>query len=358
MTPRLRRLLIAASALALAVLLGMAGSVYLLLRPGRITAMLQDQARQAGLVLRLDSPASPTVFPRPALELHGITLNAEGANAPILWAARGRLALPWRTLFGGPAAISRMEIDAPRLDLDALQNWLAARPSQPADSTPMIPRIDTGISITQGSVTLGNQLLLDNVTLSAGALSPDHPFPLNMSATAAGAPWQAQLTVTPHMQGATLRLDDIQLHLSQGNRTTLALHGTARWHGGANADAQLDGKLDQANAGSSGITLTLVPADQTNPLLLHLKLDGTGNHADMSLPPLALAHWWSALTAPGDTQTASQPALPPANGSLQMNQLQIGSIGITGLSVQTRGNTAPAPASSTAGKPDNGGTSK
>ncbi|MFK2878697.1 AsmA family protein [Rhodanobacter hydrolyticus] len=358
MTRGVRRLLMAASALVLAVLLGMAGSVYLLLQPDRFTAMLQGQARQAGLVLNLGSPASPTLLPRPALDLRGITLNAEGEENPILLASSGRLVLPWSTLLGGPVAITQMEIDAPRVDLDALQSWLAAQPSQPANAVPMIPRIDTGISIEHGSLVHGDQLLLSNVRLTAGTLAPDRRFPLAISATtAAGAPLQALLTTTPRMHGAALQLDDIQLHLSQGNGTALVLHGNARWHGGANADAQLDGKLDRAGAGNYDIALTLTPADQTNPLLLHLKLDGPGNHADMSMPPLALVHWWSALDASGAPQTASQPELPPGNGTLQMAKLQVGSLAITGLSVQA-GDAAPAAASSAASKPGSGGRSK
>ncbi|HEX7733001.1 MAG TPA: membrane assembly protein AsmA, partial [Rhodanobacter sp.] len=303
MTRGLRRLLIAAGALALAVLLAVVGVLYLLLQPDRFTAMLQGQAQKAGLVLNLASPASPTLFPRPALDLRGITLNAAGADSPILLAARGRLVLPWRTLFGGPTAIAQMEVDAPRVDLDALQDWLATLPPQPEGSAPVIPRIDAGISIEHGSVMRGDQLLLSNVTLTAGTLASDQEFPLGMSATtAAGAPLQLRLTATPHMQGGTLQLNDIQLHLSQGSGTTLALRGNARWHGAANAAAQLGGKLDRADAGSYDIALALAPADQTDPLLLHLKLDGPDNHADLHLPPLALAHWWSTLDAPAEQQ--------------------------------------------------------
>nr|WP_225562763.1 membrane assembly protein AsmA [Rhodanobacter sp. DHG33] len=336
----------------------MAVSVYLLLQPDRFTVMLQQQAHEAGLELSLGSPASPTVFPRPALELRGITLIAEGSDDPILLASRGRLVLPWSTLLGGPVAITQMEVDEPRVDLAALQNWLAAQPSQPADAAPAIPRIDTGIRITRGSVVHGDQSLLNNVTLTVGTLVPDRQFPLDMSAvTATGTPLQLRLTATPHMQGNTLQLNDVQLHLSQGGDSTLALRGDARWRGAANAEAQLGGKLDQADAGSHDITLTLTPADQTNPLLLHLKLDGQDNHADLSLPPLALAHWWGTLNTPPDPQTASQPELPPGNGTLRVSKLQIGSLGITGLSVQT-GASAPAAAGTAAIKPDADGTAK
>ncbi|MEW9624337.1 membrane assembly protein AsmA [Rhodanobacter geophilus] len=344
----LQRLLITVGALALAVLLAVVGVLYLLLQPDRFTAMLQGQAQKAGLVLNLASPASPTLFPRPALDLRGITLNAAGADSPILLAAHGRLVLPWRTLFGGPTAIAQMEVDAPRVDLDALQGWLATLPPQPAGSAPVMPRIDAGISIEHGSVMRGDQLLLNNVTLTAGTLALDQEFPLGVSATTAtGAPLQLRLTTTPHMHGNTLQLNDIQLHLSQGSGTTLALRGNARWHGAANATAQLGGKLDQADAGSYDIAVTLAPANQTEPLLLHLRLDGPANHADLLLPPLALAHWWSTLNAPAGQQAGPQPAMPPGSGTLQVAKLQVGSLSIEGLSVQA-GNAAPTPAAATA----------
>lgn len=358
MARRLRRLLMAASALALAALLALAVSIYLLLRPDRFTALLQAQARQAGLVLNLDRPASPTVFPRPALDLRGITINAEGEDSPILLASRGQLVLPWRTLLGGPVAITQMEVDGPRVDLDALQNWLAARPRRPAGAIPSIPRIDTGVSIEHGSVVRGDHLLLNNVALSAGTLAPDRLFPLHLSATtASGVPLQLQLTATPRMLGKALQLGGIQLQLTQNDGSVLALHGAAYWHGAANANARLDGKLKRADGNSYDIALVLTPADQTDPLLLHLKLDGPGDHADIRLPPLALARWWSALSTPADAQTVPQPGLPPGNGTLQMAKLQVGSLTVSGLSVQTDA-SAPAAASSAAPKPGADGSAQ
>ena len=150
MSPRLRRILAIIGAIALAALLLLVGSVYFLLQPDRFTAMLQNQARAAGLELNLASPASPSLLPRPALDLRGITLNAQGASAPILLAARGRLVLPWHTLFGGPTVISQLEIDSPRVDLDALQAWMAALPAQANQGPLNIPRIETGVEITRG----------------------------------------------------------------------------------------------------------------------------------------------------------------------------------------------------------------
>ncbi|MFC5436831.1 AsmA family protein [Rhodanobacter umsongensis] len=344
MSRRLRLTLLILGGLALAVVLAAVIAVYLLLQPERFTRMLQTQARAAGLELNLASPASPTLFPRPALDLNGITLNAEGANVPILLAARGQLALPWHTLFGGPTVISQLQIESPRVDLDALQEWLSGLPAQPAGTPPNIPRIDTGVSISRGSLVRGNEVLLDNVSLEAGSLVSGQPFPLSLSATtAANTPLRLRLSATPRIEGNALQLDNITLHLSQGSAMTLALTGTAHWHGAADAAASLAGKLDQADAGQYDISLTLTPANQGSPLLLALKLDGPGNHADLRLPPLALAHWWSQL---GDEQ-APQLAVPPISGHAEIAKVEIGGISIEGLAVQA-GDDVPAAAGTSA----------
>lgn len=344
MPRRLRLVLLVLGGFVLAAALTVITAVYLLLQPERFTAMLQTQARNVGLELNLASPASPTLFPRPALVLSGITLNAQGGNAPILLASRGRLALPWQTLLGGPPVITQLEIDSPRVDLDALQGWLSALPVLPAGTPPNIPRIDTGISISRGSVVRGDQLLLGDVALEAGSLSSGQPFSVSMSAiTSARTPLQLRLSATPRIQGNTLQLDRVELQMSQGSALTLALNGSAHWHGAADAAASLAGKLDHADGGQYDISLQLTPANQDNPLLLAVKLDGPDNHADLRLPPLELAHWWSQL---GNKQ-GPQLAMPPVSGHAEIARLEAGDIGIEGLTLQA-GDDVPVPAASTA----------
>lgn len=344
MSRRLRLILLSLGGFALAVVLAATLAVYLLLQPERFTAMLQTQAHAAGLELNLASPASPTLFPRPALDLKGITLNAEGANVPILLAARGQLALPWHTLLGGPTVITQLQINSPRVDLDALQAWVARLPAQPEGAPPNIPRIDAGVSITHGSVVRGNRVLLDNVSLEAGSLLSGQPFPLSLSATtSSGTPVQVRLSATPRIQGNTLQLDNVSLHLSRGRSMTLALKGSAHWHGAADAAISLVGTLDEANTGQYDIALTLTPADQDNPLLLVLKLDGPNNHADLRLPPLALASWWSQLNDPQTPQLT----VPPGSGHAEIATIDVGGISIEGLTVQA-GDSIPAPLSTSA----------
>lgn len=329
---------------ALTALLTVVVSLYLLLQPERFTALLQREAGNAGLVLNLASPASPTLFPRPALELQGLTLSAKDAGMPILLAARGRLQLPWRALLGKETAIARLEIDSPRVDLDALEAWLARLPPRNESQPPQIPRIDAGVRVTRGSLVRGNELLLGDVSLDTGSLISGQPFPLSISAKdAAGEPLQLDLSATPRLKGDTLQLDAIGVHFSQGSTLTLQLAGEAHWHGAADASLRLRGKLDHAEAGVYDTSLGLTPANQVDPLLLAIKLDGPGNHADLRLPPLALADWWSQLNHPQDPRLS----VPPGTGTAEIATLQTGGISIEGLSIKAGvapATSAPAPA--------------
>lgn len=346
MTRRWRLALLGVGGVAGALLLAVVIVVYWLLQPDRFTATLQTQARAVGLELSLASPASPTLFPRPALELQGITLNEAGASMPILLAARGRLALPWHTLFGGPTTISRLEIDAPRVDLDALQTWLGHLPDSDGGRPPQIPRIDTGILISRASVVRGEDTLLDNLALETGQLNPGKPFSADVTARdASGDVVQMRLLATPRMSGEGMRFENVVLHLSHGPGTTVDLHGNARWHGAADASADLQGQIEHTGAGRYDLSLQLSPANARDPLLLRLRLDGPGQHADLRLPPLEIASWWSQF---GD-ENATSLTMPPGSGHVDVDHVDLGDFGADGLRLDMGKDipaSAPAPATS------------
>jgi len=325
-------------------------ALYLLLQPDRFTAMLKEQAADAGLQLTLSSPASPTLFPRPALHLEGITLIARAPNSsdttnmPILQAANGRLVLPWHTLFGGPMVISRMQINSPRVDLDALQAWMMSLPPQSATVPEQIPSIVTGVSIRNGSVVENNNEWLSNVSLDTGHLMAGQVFSINLAGKETdGTPLQLQLSMVPSIASGVLMLNGIAVHAADSSATALHLAGHARWMGGANIAVQLQGKFSEADKGSYDAAVLLTPAGQNNPLLLHVKLLGSDNHIDLELPPLALAQWWNQLANPQGPQLSA----PPGNGQVDMAKLNLGNVHIEGLSIQT-GNAVPASTSSVA----------
>ncbi|HUA79420.1 MAG TPA: AsmA family protein [Dyella sp.] len=355
----LRLLLITCASVLGGIVFVVLVALYLLLQPDRFTKMLKEQAKQAGLQLTLSSPASPTLFPRPALQLEGITLVARDTgstttNMPILLAANGRLVLPWHALFGRQVDISRMQINSPRVDLDALQAWLMNLPSQSAAVPDEIPRIATGVRIRSGSVVENNSQWLSDVSLDTGRLMPGQAFWVNLSAKETdGTPLQLQVSSTPSIANGALKLDNITVRVVDSNATTLHLTGNASWRGAANASLQLRGTLHLASDGDYAAAAALAPATQKDPLLLHLKLLGGDNHVDLQLPPLALAQWWNQLASPQGPKLSA----PPGNGQVDMAKLDIGKVHIEGLSVQT-GNAvsetpdhAPSPAKPTAPHP-------
>lgn len=321
------------------LLLSVVIAVYVLLQPDRFTAMLKEQAAAAGLDLSLSQPASPSLFPHPSLELKGITLSAQGASMPIMLAAQGRLTLPWHTLLGGPTVISQLEIDSPRVDLDALQNWLSSLPGTSASGPLQVPRVDTGVLINHASLVRGNSLLLGDMNIQSGPLKPGKVFSLGVNATDSNNnAVLLRLLTTPRMRDGGLQLADIVLNLSRGSDTTLDLRGSARWHGAAEASASLAGKLDQAGKGQYQVSLTLDPATGSRPLLLGLKLDGPGNHVNLRLLPLELAAWWAQVNNAVDPRLS----LPPGSAHIEAQHVELGGISIDGLVLDA----APAPASS------------
>ena len=156
---------------------------------------------------------------------------------------------------------------------------------------------------------------------------------------AGGTPMQLRLVATPGIKGNALQLDDIDLNLTRGASLSMRLRGQAHWHGAADASATLAGSLEEADAGRYDISLKLTPANQSDPLLLALKLDGPGNHIDLRLPPLGAVQWWSRI---GD-QNGPQLAVPPGSGHIQVQALDVAGVHVEGLQLDL----APAATAST-----------
>src|SRR5690348_6656223 len=121
---------IAAVVIVLVLLVALAGVLVVrsLLQPQRFTALLQSQLANSGLVLSVDKPASPALWPHPAVQLQGFRLSVAGASTPLLSASEARIVVPWRALLHRELAVERLEIENPRIDLDQLQTLLSRMP--------------------------------------------------------------------------------------------------------------------------------------------------------------------------------------------------------------------------------------
>ena len=89
------------------------------------------------------------------LLLRDVVARQPGAAEPLLRARRIYLSLPWSTIRarGGDLTVQRIELDAPQLDLAALQRWLATRP--PSVET-RLPTLTDGLRIIDGRVFNGD----------------------------------------------------------------------------------------------------------------------------------------------------------------------------------------------------------
>jgi hypothetical protein len=142
------------------MLLAIAAAGAWLLRPAALTALLSDQARrQFGLDLRLASDLRYALRPGPSLSLPAAEVRSSGETDPLFSAARIELTLPWSSLWRRPPPIERLLIERPELDLDALERWLARRPT--GEAAGGIPPFR--LEIRDGSVRRHGALLASGI---------------------------------------------------------------------------------------------------------------------------------------------------------------------------------------------------
>lgn len=144
-------------------------------QPTRVAGLVLGQA---GAALNLEITASGVSEYRlrgtPMLVVRGLVAREPGAPAAVLRAERVYLSLPWSTLRarGADLTVQRVELDAPRLDLAALQRWREGRP--PSEEPVRIPTLTDGLHITDGEV-LGDGWSIDRVTVELPSLHPQRP---------------------------------------------------------------------------------------------------------------------------------------------------------------------------------------
>jgi hypothetical protein len=165
-----RRILLVLALLAVALLL----ASYWLSRPRSVAAIV---TRQLGAALGLEIQAAGNAEYRlrgaPMLVLREVRVREPGAKDVMLSARRIQVALPWSTLRAGGSALvaRRIELDAPRLHLPALQHWLAARPP----STKRMPTLTDGLRIRDGEI-VNDDWRIDRIDADMPRLDPGRPL--------------------------------------------------------------------------------------------------------------------------------------------------------------------------------------
>src|SRR3546814_7721623 len=101
---------------------------------------------------------------------------------PLLRARRVYVSVPWSTVRsrGAQLDITRIEFDAPVLDLTALQHWLAAR--LPGETR--MPTLSDGLQVVDGRID-GDGWRVDGLSLSLQRL---HPVQRERGRAVAGGP--------------------------------------------------------------------------------------------------------------------------------------------------------------------------
>ncbi|HEX6614423.1 MAG TPA: hypothetical protein VF022_11215, partial [Rhodanobacteraceae bacterium] len=203
-----------------------------------------------------------------------------------------------------------------------------------------------------------------------GPLVPGTPFHMDASArNGADRGGKLSLRMLPRPRDGMLRFEniDLQIGVEQGAQAHLA--GDAAWGGGDALAANLRGGFTLAAHGSTvavastpapaasaaapeparsyTLALRIQPAQGAMPMVAALKLDGEGQHVDVTVQPAALPGWWSQVLGSAP-ETAL--AAPPVAGNAQLDALDVGPLHMRGVRIEAGPHVVPASAA-TAGGP-------
>lgn len=146
-----------------ALLAIIAFAIYRYSQPQRLSALLVDQLQSRyGLQLAMPNAARIDFSPGVSIKLDHPVVTAAAGSPPLLTADGVNIALPWSTLFGDEPVIDRIALQQPRIDIDAIQAWLA---TQTSDGGPtVVPAFD--LSLHDGTVVRSGQALATGVNAS------------------------------------------------------------------------------------------------------------------------------------------------------------------------------------------------
>lgn len=309
-----------------------------MLSPRHFTALLAEQAAKVGLELHLQGPARPAIWPHLAVRLYGLQLNRRGYDESMLRARQVLLVVTWSSLLRGEPHIQKLRVLAPRIDLEQVQAWLADLDHEATSKAPSLPTIGTGIHVADGVVVKHNTLLLKGLQLNTGTLKPGKPFTLHAQALSAeGQSLEVRLQTRPIPGARAVTFDPLNLYLAAGAPPALRLHGTLRWRGGLRLQGGLSGTLELAD-GSFDASIGWPQGEQADDTM-RLQLSGDARQLDLVLEPAQAVAWWQRISA------GTGLSLPPIEGTVSADSLDLGSLHIQGLSITSR---VPASAASRA----------
>lgn len=143
--------------------------LHALLQPQRASRFLLDRVGNSlGLEIRATGAAEYRLRGTPMLVLRDLSVREPGAARELLHADRAMVSVPWSTIRarGDVLAARRLELDAPRVDLPALQHWLATRP--PSQQR-QLPTFADGVRIRGGRLD-NDDWMIDGIQLDVPRL--------------------------------------------------------------------------------------------------------------------------------------------------------------------------------------------
>lgn len=167
---RRRRTLLVLALVAVALLIALRW----LSQPQSVAAITTNRVGAAlGLEISARGVSEYRLRGTPMLVLRDVVVREPGAETILLDAKRILVSLPWSTLrAGGDELVARrVELDAPRLDLPALQHWLATRPP----SAKRLPTLTDGLRIRDGEIR-NDDWRIDGIHADMPLLDPAQPL--------------------------------------------------------------------------------------------------------------------------------------------------------------------------------------
>ena len=234
-----------------------------------------------GLEITAEGEADYRLRGTPQLVVRRLSAREPGAAQPLLTAERVLITLPWSTLRarGQDLTATRLELDAPVLDLAAFQQWQARRP--PSD-TPL-PTLTRGLQITRGTL-VGQDWKIEQLEARLPSLTAGKPLRAHLRgryvSAALAIPADLHLALTQPASGAGLGVSgDLALESGQW-RVPSRLRLSARLH--------TDKGLHREHA-VLGASASYVSGDTSLPFALGLAGPLRINASGIALQPVALA---------------------------------------------------------------------
>ena len=214
MRRRTRAALIAGSLVLVVLLLVLVARFAL--PPQRVAGLILGQVGRAlDLEITATGASEYRLRGKPMLVVRDVVARQPGARVAILRAARIHVALPWSTLRarGADLTATRIELDAPVLDLPALLAWLATRP--PGERR--IPTLTEGLRITDGRIR-NDDWDVDGLHLDVPSLHPERLLRARVRGRYLDPPLQVPVDVSLALSRPAALLADAA--------TGFATHGT------------------------------------------------------------------------------------------------------------------------------------